>query len=134
MVGFWHLAGCTSSDVLSDKGFNVGPPVIGGNELEGLGNAGVSGHFMVVKKCDYPPPKSIICHDDKGSAMVPMGTINGGKIMGAGPSFECRLFRVLGMFDALFEVIFKTVPVCNADAGMCFTEVLVWPDSDIFVV
>jgi hypothetical protein len=69
-------------DILSDEGFNVGPPVIGGNKLEGLGNARVSECFIVMKKCDYPPPKSIVCHDNEGSAVVPMGTINGRKIVG----------------------------------------------------
>jgi hypothetical protein len=63
-----------------------------------------------------------------------VGTINGGKILGAGPLFECWLFGVLGAFDALFEVIFKTVPVHNMDAGVGFTKVLVWPDSDVFII
>jgi hypothetical protein len=119
------LAGYTSSDILSDKGFDVGPPVIGGNELEGLGDAGVSRHFMVMKKYDYPPPKSIICHNDEGSAIVSMGIINGGKIVGAGPLFECGLFRVLGTFHVLFEVVLKTVSVCDVDAGVCFTKISV---------
>jgi hypothetical protein len=44
------LAGCTSSDVFGDEGFDIGPPIIGGNKLEGLGNAGVSRCFMVMKK------------------------------------------------------------------------------------
>jgi hypothetical protein len=47
------LTGCTSLDVFSDKGFDVGPPVIGGNKLESFGNAGVSRCFIVVKKCNY---------------------------------------------------------------------------------
>jgi hypothetical protein len=65
-------------DVFSDEGLHVRPLIIGGKKLEGLGYSGVSGCFMVVKKGNYPPPKSIICHDDKGGPMVLMGTINGG--------------------------------------------------------
>jgi hypothetical protein len=44
------------------------------------------------------------------------------------------LFRVLSAFDALFEGVFKTVPVCDTDAGVCFTKITVWPDYDVFVV
>jgi hypothetical protein len=68
-------------NVFSNKGFYVGPPIIGGNKLEGLGNPRVSGHFMVMKKGNYPPPKSIVCHDNKGSAVDPMDAINGREIM-----------------------------------------------------
>jgi hypothetical protein len=119
------LTGCTSLDVFSDKDFDVGPPVIGENKLESFGNAGVSRCFIVVKKCDYPSPKSIICHDNKGSAVIPMGTINNGKIVGTSLSFKCGLFRILGAFDALFEVILKTVPVCDMDVGVYFAKILV---------
>jgi hypothetical protein len=66
--------------------------------------------------------------------MVSVGTINGGEVVGASPSLKCQLFRVLSTFDALFEVVFKTVPVYNMDVGVCFTEVSVWPDSDVFII
>jgi hypothetical protein len=128
------LAGCTSSDVFSDEGFHVGPPIIGGNKLEGLGNPRVSRCFMVMKKGNYPPPKSIVCHDNKGSTVVPMGTINSGKIIWASPLFKCRLLGVLGMFNVLFQGVFKTVPVCDMDVGVCFTEVSVWPNCNVFII
>ena len=89
---------------------------------------------MVMKKGNYPPSKSIVCHDNKGSTVVPMGTINSGKIIWASPSFKCRLLGVLGMFNMLFQGVFKTVPVCDANAGVCFTEVMVRPDCDIFII
>jgi hypothetical protein len=44
------------------------------------------------------------------------------------------LFGVLGAFDALFEGVFKTVPVGNANTGVLFAEVVIWPDDDIVVV
>jgi hypothetical protein len=34
----------------------------------------------------------------------------------------------------LLEGIFKTVPVCDTDAGVCFAEISVRPDHDVFVV
>ena len=49
-IDFGHLTSCTSSDVFSDEGFHVGPPVVWGDKLEGFGDSGVSGCFMVVKK------------------------------------------------------------------------------------
>jgi hypothetical protein len=81
-----------------------------------------------------PPSKSIVCHDNKGGAMVSMSTINGGKIVGTGLLFKCRLFEVLGMFDVLFEVVLKTVLVCDTDIGVCFIKVFVWPDCNVFIV
>jgi hypothetical protein len=63
-----------------------------------------------------------------------MSIINGGKIVGAGPSFKCRLFRVLGTFDALFKGVLKTVLVCNADADICLAKISVQPDSDVFII
>jgi hypothetical protein len=44
------------------------------------------------------------------------------------------LFRILGTFDSLFEGVFKTVPIGDANACMLFAKVMVRPDSDVFVV
>jgi hypothetical protein len=54
-----------------------------------------------------------------------VGTINNGKIVSTSPSFECGLFGILGAFDALFEVVLKTVPVCDVDVGVYFAKILV---------
>jgi hypothetical protein len=54
--------------------------------------------------------------------------------MGSCPSFECRLFGVLGVFNTLFQGVFETVPVGDANASVLFAEVVVRPDYDIFVV
>jgi hypothetical protein len=55
-----------------------------------------------------------------------MGAINGGKIIWASPSFKCGLFRILSMSDVLLKGVLKTIPVCNADADMCFIKIFVW--------
>ena len=70
-----------SSNILSNEGFHVRPPVIRGNQLEGFGDSGVSGRFVVMKKGDYPPPKFIVCHDDQCCTMVPVRPIYGSEIM-----------------------------------------------------
>jgi hypothetical protein len=44
------------------------------------------------------------------------------------------LFGVLGAFDSLFEGVFKTVPISDANAGVLFAEVVIRPDNDIVVV
>jgi hypothetical protein len=128
------LAGCASLDVLCDKGFDIRPPIIRGNELEGLGNAGVFRCFMVMKKYNYPSSKSIICYNNKGSAVVLMGAINSGEIVYTGTTFKHRLFRILSAFDVLLKGVLKTVPVYNINVGVCFTKIFVQPDSDVFVV
>jgi hypothetical protein len=63
-----------------------------------------------------------------------MGAINGRKIMWAGPLFKCGLFRILSTSDVLLKGVFKTISVCNTDAGVCFTKIFVQPDSNIFIV
>jgi hypothetical protein len=66
--------------------------------------------------------------------MEPVCSIDGGKVMGSCPSFQCGLFGVLGAFDVLFEGVFKTVPIGEANVCMLFTKVVVRPDDNIFVV
>ena len=53
-----------------------------------------------MKKRDYPPPKFVVCHNDHGCSVVPVHSINSGKIMSRTLSFECCLLRVLCLFDA----------------------------------
>jgi len=63
-VDFGHLACCASFDIFGDEGFQVGPPVVRGDQLECLGNPGMPGSHVVVKKGNYSPPKSIVCHNN----------------------------------------------------------------------
>jgi hypothetical protein len=44
------------------------------------------------------------------------------------------LLGVLSAFDALFKGVFETVPVCDVNAGMLLTEVMIRPDCDILIV
>ncbi len=46
--------------------FHVGPPVEGLDELDGLGNSGVSGGYGRVKMVKYPPPKIVVFHNNEG--------------------------------------------------------------------
>ena len=87
-----------------------------------------------MKKRDYPPPKFIVCHNDHSRSMVPVRPINGRKIVSGSPSFQCCLFRVLCLFDALFEGIFNGVPVHDPYACVVFTEIFVGEDGNILIV
>ena len=89
---------------------------------------------MVVKKRDYPPPKFVVCHNDHSHSMVPVCPINGEKIVSGSPPFQSCLFRVLCLFDALFEGIFNGVPVHDSYACVVFTEIFVREDSNVFIV
>jgi len=74
-VDFGHLAGSAAFDVFCDIGFHVWPPVIGCNKLEGFGDSRVTSSLLVMEKGNYSPPKCVVCHDNQGSSMVPVGTI-----------------------------------------------------------
>jgi len=74
-VDFSHLASSAAFDVFSYKDFHSGPPVVGQNKLEGLGNSGMSSGFVVMKKGCYFPPKVIVCHDNKCHSMVPVSAV-----------------------------------------------------------
>ena len=74
-VDFGHLAGGAAFDVFCDVGFHVWPPVVGCNELEGFGDSGVASSFLVMEKGNYSPPKRVVCHDNQGGPVMPMGAI-----------------------------------------------------------
>jgi len=74
-VDLGHLAGCASFDVFCDKGFHVWPPVILCEQLECFSNSGVSGSHMIVEKGNYPPPKLVVCHNNQGSPVMPVGPV-----------------------------------------------------------
>ena len=74
-VDFGHLAGSAAFDVFCDIGFHVWPPVVGCNELEGFGDSRVASGFLVMEKGNYPPSKCVVCHDNQGGPVMPVGAI-----------------------------------------------------------
>ena len=74
-VDFYHLAGGAAFDVLCDKSFHVWPPEVRCDKLEGFGNSSMTGGHMIVEKGNYPPPKFIVCHDNQGGPMMPVGAV-----------------------------------------------------------
>ena len=74
-VDFCHLAGGAAFDVLCDEGFHVWPPEVRHDKLEGFGDSSVTCGHMIVKKGNYPPPKSIVCHNNQGGPVMPVGAV-----------------------------------------------------------
>jgi len=74
-VDLGHLACCTSFDVFCDKGFHVWPPVVLCEQLECLGNPRMPSGHMIVEKGNYPPPKLVVCHNNQGGPVIPVGPI-----------------------------------------------------------
>ena len=57
------LAKGTSFDIVADKGSKAGPPELGGNQLSGFQEAGVSGGFMIVASCQDGAAEGVIGRD-----------------------------------------------------------------------
>jgi len=74
-VDLGHLAGSAAFDVLCDVGFHVWPPIVGCDELEGFGDSRVASGFLVMKKGNYSPPKRVVCHDNQGGSVMPVGAV-----------------------------------------------------------
>ena len=74
-INFCHLAGGASFDVLCDECFHVWPPVVLREELQCLCNPGVAGSHMIMEQGNYPPPKCVVCHDNQGSPMILVGSV-----------------------------------------------------------
>ena len=74
-VDFCHLAGSTSFDVFCDECFHVRPPVVLQEELQCLCNPRMASGHMIMEKGNYPPPKRVVCHDDQGGPVMPVGPI-----------------------------------------------------------
>jgi len=74
-VNFGHLAGCAAFNIFGDKGFHVWPPVVRCDELEGFGDSRVTGGYLIMEKGNYSPPKLVVCHDNQGGPIMPVGTI-----------------------------------------------------------
>jgi len=74
-VDFCHLAGGAAFDVFCDKGFHVWPPEVRCDKLEGFGDSSMTGSHMIVEKGNYPPPKFVVCHNNQGGPMMPVGAV-----------------------------------------------------------
>ena len=74
-VDFCHLAGCTTLDEFCDEGFHVWPPEVGRDKLEGFGDSSMTGGHMIMEKGNYSPPKFVVCHDNQGGPVMPVGAI-----------------------------------------------------------
>ena len=126
-VNFCHLAGGAAFDVLRDEGFHIWPPEVRCDELEGFGDSSVTGCHMIVEKGNYPPPKFVVCHDNQGSPVMPVGAVLQGKVVNWGPSLEHFLFRVLCSFDFPVNVVVNAVHVEDLDGRVVFAEIFVRP-------
>ena len=69
-VDFISLTGCTAFDIGCDEVAHMGPPVVLGNEVNSFGNSRGASSGRVVKKVCYPPPKTIVFHNNKGVIFV----------------------------------------------------------------
>ena len=68
-VYFIHLAACTTFDVGCNEVFHVWPPVMGLYELDGFCNPRMSSGFYSMKLVEYPPPKIVVFHNNKGVSL-----------------------------------------------------------------
>ena len=82
-VDFIHLTGCAAFDVGCDEVSHMGPPVVLFDQVDGFGNSGMSSSKGIVKKVCYPPPKTIVFHNNKGLVLVEVVVHTEGKSMGA---------------------------------------------------
>jgi len=126
-VDFCHLAGGTAFDVFCDEGFHVWPPEVRHDKLEGFGDSSMTGGHMIMEKGNYPPPKFVVCHDNQGGPMMPVGAILQGEVVNWGLSFEGLLFGVLCLFDFPVHIVINAVHVKDFDGHVVFTEIFVGP-------
>jgi len=97
-VDFIHLAGCAAFDVGCNEVVHVGPPVVLFNQVDGFGNSRVSGGEGIVKKVCYPPPKTVVFHDNKSVIFVEVVVRTKGKRVGGHPGNEGVIMGILGNF------------------------------------
>ena len=69
-IDFVHLAGHIAFDIGCDEVMHVGPPVMLFDQVDGFGNSRVSGSERVMKKVCYPPPKTVVFHNNKSLVLV----------------------------------------------------------------
>ena len=97
-VDFIHLAGCAAFDIGCNEVTHVRPPVVLFDQVNGFGNSGVSGGERIVKKVCYPPPKTVVFHDNKSLIFVEVVVRTKGKRVGGHPGDKGVLVGVLGNF------------------------------------
>jgi hypothetical protein len=59
----------------------------------------VFGSERIVKKVCYPPPKTVVFHNNKGLVFIEVVVRSEGKSMGGHPGNEGVIMGVLGNFD-----------------------------------
>jgi hypothetical protein len=64
------LAGHTAFDIGHNEVMHVRPLVVLGDKVDGFGNFRVASSGRIVKKVCYPPPKTIVFHNNKGVIFV----------------------------------------------------------------
>jgi len=126
-INFCHLAGGAAFDVLCNKGFHVWPPEVRRDKLEGFGDSSITCSHMIVEKGNYPPPKFVVCHNNQGSPVMPVGAVLQGEVVDWGPSLESFLFGVLCMFDFLVNIVVDAVHVKDFDRHVVLAEIFVRP-------
>ena len=97
-INFIHLAGCAAFDVGCNEVSHVGPPVVLFNQVDGFGNSGVSGGKRIMKKVCYPPPKTVVFHDNKSLLLVEVVVHTKGKSVGGHLGNEGVIMGILGNF------------------------------------
>ena len=126
-VDFCHLAGGAAFDVFCDKGFHVWPPEVRRDKLEGFGDSSVTCSHMIIEKGNYPPPKFVVCHDNQGCPVMPVGAVLQGEIVNWGPLLEGFLLGVLCTFDLLVNIVVNAVHVEDFDGRVVLAEIFIRP-------
>jgi hypothetical protein len=85
---------------------HVRPPVVLFDQVNSFGNSGVSGSERVVKKVCYPPPKTVVFHDNKSLIFIEVVVCTEGKSVGGHPGNKGIIMGGLGNFYSIIEVIF----------------------------
>jgi len=100
-VDFVHLACCTAFDIGCNEVMHVGPPVTLFDQVDGFGNSGVSSSKGIVKKVCYPPPKTVVFHNNKSLIFVEIVVHTQGKGVGGHPGNEGVVVGILGNFNLI---------------------------------
>ena len=97
-VDFIHLAGCAAFDVGCNEVSHMGPPVVLFDQVDGFGNSGVSCGKRIVKKVCYPPPKTVVFHNNESVVLVEVVVRTEGEGVGGHPGDKGIIMGILGNF------------------------------------
>jgi hypothetical protein len=100
-VDFVHLTGCAAFDRGRNEVAHVGPPVVLFDQVDGFGNSGVSCGKRIVKKVCYPPPKTVVFHDNESVVFVEVVVRAEGERVGGHSGNEGVVMGVLGNFNPI---------------------------------